>query len=90
MQTQQEQQHWVLRKTEFLDLPIVKTTVNAQGGGFLSYEGGPVWVLYLMKRVLEQKGQELHHRELGVGFNSSQMNTHKEPQKVSKLLNVAT
>lgn len=35
MQTQQEQQHWILRKTEFLDLPIVKT-INAWDGGFLS------------------------------------------------------
>lgn len=42
-----------------------------------------------MKCVLEQKRQKLHHRELGVGLDSSQVNTHKEPQEVSKLLNVA-
>ena len=42
-----------------------------------------------MKCVLEQKCQKLHHRELGVGLDSPQVNTHKEPQKVSKLLDVA-
>lgn len=42
-----------------------------------------------MKCVLEEKGQELYHRELRVGLDSSQVNTHKEPQKVGKLLNVA-
>lgn len=46
-------------------------------------------MLYLMKCVLEEKGQELYHRELRVGLDSSQVNTHKEPQKVGKLLNVA-
>lgn len=34
-------------------------------------EGRTVLVLYLVKRVLEQKCQKLHHRELGVGLNSS-------------------
>jgi len=34
---------------------------------------GWIWaipVLYLMKCVLEQKCQKLHHRELGVGLDS--------------------
>lgn len=43
-----------------------------------------------MKRVLEQKRQELHHGELGVGLDPSQVDTHKEPQEVRELLNVAT
>lgn len=47
-------------------------------------------MFYLMKRVLEQKRQELHHGELGVGLDSSQVDTHKEPQEVRELLNVAT
>lgn len=40
MQTQQEQQHWILRKTEFLDLPIVKTTINAWGRDFFLKKEG--------------------------------------------------
>lgn len=51
MQAQQEHQHWVLRKTEFLDLPIVKEWsggVGEWGSGdfFLKKEGRPVWVFY--------------------------------------------
>lgn len=47
-------------------------------------------MFYLMKCVLEQKRQELHHGKLGVGLDSSQVNTHKEPEEVSKLLDVAS
>lgn len=48
-----------------------------------------VLMFYLMKCVLEQKCKKLHYRKLGVRLDSSQVNTHEEPQKVSKLLDVA-
>jgi len=43
-----------------------------------------------MKSVFEQQCQKFNHWELGVGFNSSQVDAHKETEKVRKLLNVAT
>lgn len=46
--------------------------------------------LYLMKRVLEQQCKEFNHGKLGVGLDSPQVDTHKEAQKVSKLLYVTT
>lgn len=45
--------------------------------------------LYLMKSVFEQQGQEFNHGKLGVGFNPSEVDAHKETEEICELLNVA-
>lgn len=46
--------------------------------------------LYLMESVFEQQGQEFNHGELGVGFDPSEVDAHKETEEICELLNVAT
>lgn len=60
----------ILSTTKCLGSKAILSPENNKAD-FWGEKGWAILVHYLMKCVLKQKCQKFHHRELGVGLNSS-------------------